>query len=386
MNTEERAAEILRMREKKMTDDQPKIIETQKEVFICPACGKSNPDRICDCEKNLYGAILGEKNRIYYLTKFEQFDQQGPGLKASWNWPAFFCINIWALYRKMYGYFFALWGITILSKMIEKGGYPILGGFVFIVPWILFTVFANSLYHATLSKKITFAQNTIKNEQRLLEYLRNSGGVNTWAIWFLVIPAIAVLAAITIPMFAGQPQTKQSQNMRLGTPLNGYSEPDKNNEAPRTTPAPISAQSGKALGYDPYDPDPTNSLAGLVPKAIPYPKQSETTPQSNLIDGIDMAYDVNTSRNKSATRQEYINTLGHLVPDWQEIRDLPQFSEFLSRRLDFLDRLDEILKTPVTERRNSYRDCLIEGDNNMDPVRVAEFYNAFKREYGSRSR
>jgi len=38
--------------------------------------------------QNLYEVILGEKNRIYYLTKFESFDQQDPGLKASWNWPA----------------------------------------------------------------------------------------------------------------------------------------------------------------------------------------------------------------------------------------------------------------------------------------------------------
>jgi len=33
--------------------------------------------------RNLYEAILGEKNRIYYLMKFESFDQQGPGLKCS---------------------------------------------------------------------------------------------------------------------------------------------------------------------------------------------------------------------------------------------------------------------------------------------------------------
>jgi hypothetical protein len=69
-------------------------------------------------KKNLYEAILGEKSRIYYLKKFERFDQQGLGLKASWNWPAFFFGGSWALYRKMYGWFFAFWGITFFSTEI----------------------------------------------------------------------------------------------------------------------------------------------------------------------------------------------------------------------------------------------------------------------------
>lgn len=39
---------------------------------------------------NLYEAALGERNCIYYFTKFERYDQKGSGLRASWNWSAFF--------------------------------------------------------------------------------------------------------------------------------------------------------------------------------------------------------------------------------------------------------------------------------------------------------
>ncbi len=153
--------------------------------------------------QNLYDAILGEKNRIYYLTKFRQLDQQGPGLKASWNWPSFLCGGVWALYRKMYGWFFAFWGIAALSNLVEKAGSPGLSALVFFAPWIAFTVFANSLYHRSIKKRIAVAQITIKDESQLLEYLRQKGGVHAWVIWVSgLLPIIGILAAIIIPMFA----------------------------------------------------------------------------------------------------------------------------------------------------------------------------------------
>ncbi|MDP2152858.1 MAG: DUF2628 domain-containing protein [Methylotenera sp.] len=153
--------------------------------------------------QNLYEAILGEKNRIYYLTKFESFDQQGLGLKASWNWPALLCGGVWALYRKMYGWFFALVGVTFLSNIIEKAGSPGLSAIIFLVPWIAFPIYANSLYHNNLKKKIAVAQLTMKEEPKLLEYLRYKGGVQTWVIWvFGGLPIIGIFAAILIPMLA----------------------------------------------------------------------------------------------------------------------------------------------------------------------------------------
>ncbi len=153
--------------------------------------------------RDLYEATIGEKNQIYYLTKFEHFDQQPPGLKASWHWPAFLFGGVWALYRKMYGWFFAFWGIAILSNIFDKAGSPGISALVFFVPWIAFTIYANSLYHGSVKKKITVAQLTVKDEPKLLEYLKYKGGVHTWVIWvFGLIPLIGILAAILIPMFA----------------------------------------------------------------------------------------------------------------------------------------------------------------------------------------
>lgn len=153
--------------------------------------------------RDLYEATIGEKNQIYYLTKFEHFDQQPPGLKASWHWPAFLVGGVWALYRKMYGWFFAFWGIAILSNIFDKAGSPGISALVFFVPWIAFTIYANSLYHGSVKKKITVAQLTVKDEPKLLEYLKYKGGVHTWVIWvFGLIPLIGILAAILIPMFA----------------------------------------------------------------------------------------------------------------------------------------------------------------------------------------
>jgi len=153
--------------------------------------------------RHLYAAIIGEENRIYYLTKFEQFDQQGTGLKASWNWPAFLCTGVWMLYRKMYGWFFAFWGLIILSSTFEKAGAPGLGAIIFIGTWIAFTIYANSLYHNSVKKKIAVGQLSVKEEPKLLEFLRHKGGVHTWVIWvFGLLLVIGILAAVLIPMFA----------------------------------------------------------------------------------------------------------------------------------------------------------------------------------------
>ncbi len=152
--------------------------------------------------QHLYEAFLGEKNRIYYLTKFEEFDKYGPGLKASWNWPAFLCGGVWALYRKMYGWFFAFWGVAALSSLVEKGGSPGLGAVIFFAPWIAFTIYADSLYRNSVRNKIANAQAYVNDELRLQELLRHKGGVHTWVVWvFGSVLAIGILAAIAIPAY-----------------------------------------------------------------------------------------------------------------------------------------------------------------------------------------
>jgi len=157
----------------------------------------------------LYGAVVGEKGRGYYLEKFAAFDQLPPGLRPSWNWAAFLVGGVWALYRKMYGWFFAFWGIELVTqiafKVFLKLGSPAIGTLVFFLPWIAFSIYANSLYHRNVKKRIAVAQFAIKDESKLIEHLAYKGGVHAWVIWvFGLIPLIGIVAAVVIPMLARQ--------------------------------------------------------------------------------------------------------------------------------------------------------------------------------------
>lgn len=151
--------------------------------------------------RNLYEAFLGDKNRSYYLAKFEQFDKQGLGLRASWNWPAYLCSYAWALYRKMYGWFLAIMGISLISSVISSAGAPEIW-LVTLAAYAGFSVYANSIYHGHVRKKIAIAQLTVREEPRLLAHLRYMGGVHPWVVWvFGLITVIGILAAIAIPAF-----------------------------------------------------------------------------------------------------------------------------------------------------------------------------------------
>ncbi|MEN8188463.1 MAG: DUF2628 domain-containing protein [Thermodesulfobacteriota bacterium] len=148
-------------------------------------------------------AILGEKNRLYYLNKFALFEEQAKEMAESWNWWAFFFNFTWALYRKMYGWFFILVGVGIITDIVGGAGVPMIALLATVLAYILFGTYANALYLKTLNKKIAKAQERISDKNELLVYLRRIGGVNSWVIWvFVVLPLIGIAAAVIIPQFA----------------------------------------------------------------------------------------------------------------------------------------------------------------------------------------
>ena len=132
---------------------------------------------------NLYEATLGDRNRIYYLTKFKQFDHRGSGIEISWNWPAFFFSYIWALYRKMYAWFFTYLGFFVLAMYLEITGFTWWPSIAITLVWVAFTVYANSLYYNNIKKKISDAQENVKDDPKLVEHLQHKGGVHRWVIW-----------------------------------------------------------------------------------------------------------------------------------------------------------------------------------------------------------
>lgn len=110
---------------------------------------------------DFYEAAIGERNQNYYLSKFENFDAQGPGLHVSWNWAAFFFTGFWALYRKMYGWFFAWWFIATVGAMFGKvpnSQIQAVVSLITLASWLGFSAYANSLYHHKIKKRIAATQ------------------------------------------------------------------------------------------------------------------------------------------------------------------------------------------------------------------------------------
>lgn len=158
--------------------------------------------------QQLIQTILGEKNRAYYESKFAKLNKEGPGFKASWNWPAFFVSCPWLLYRKMYGMFFAVCSVefilTFISNALKESKLQLMVFFCFILLHTYLAIFANSLYLKSLGNKIENAKATIRDEKKLIEYLRYKGGVHIWVIWLCIgMPVAGILLAIVIPQFAG---------------------------------------------------------------------------------------------------------------------------------------------------------------------------------------
>jgi hypothetical protein len=150
----------------------------------------------------LYEAIVGKKNRDRYIAKFNRFDSQESYLSAGWNWSAFVFSGLWALYRKMYVWFFAFWAIATISNIIEKAGSPGFSLLVLLIPALAFGVYADALYYRRAKAKIASASH-FNNPTEVLDQLQKKGGVHTWVLWGLgILLAVGFFAAILIPMFA----------------------------------------------------------------------------------------------------------------------------------------------------------------------------------------
>jgi hypothetical protein len=140
-------------------------------------------------DEKLYKLAIGNRSCDYYLSKFKTFDnKKNRYLEASANMSAFFLQYIWLLYRKMYVlsfvYFVTFGSLSLfLEENIHekkiKVGIEIFFG-------IIFSIYANSLYHNSIKKKILKAKRTV-HPSILEEYLINKGGVNRWMVWISLI-------------------------------------------------------------------------------------------------------------------------------------------------------------------------------------------------------
>lgn len=184
-------------------DTQPPIEDgQQKRVAPETNSGKAIP---VSKPTEYYEAALGEKNSDYYIDKFHAFDEKGPGLHPSWNWSAFLFTTLWALYRKMYGWFFAWWAVgTILTVFLKVQNSEInqILGIVVGAIWIAFTLYANAFYHRKIKARIDAAQNGNSNAALVNSRLSSGAGVNAWAAYvFGAVPVIGIVAAVALPAY-----------------------------------------------------------------------------------------------------------------------------------------------------------------------------------------
>ena len=153
----------------------------------------------------LYDEAIGSKNRDYYLDKFEDFDQREAGWHVSWNWAAFFFTGFWALYRKMYGLFFAWWAVGTVLAVFSKVQNSEISQTLGIMTGILlfaFSLYANTLYHRKIKKRIASAQRSHSDASRVSRRLSVGGGVHGWMpIVFGAIPVIGIVAAVALPAY-----------------------------------------------------------------------------------------------------------------------------------------------------------------------------------------
>jgi hypothetical protein len=122
----------------------------------------------------IYAAIIGERNRDYYLGRFARFDARGkPGI--SWNWPAFLFGYMWLLYRNMVAYAAAYLGIVwalmwlkgdptrfdgllfppgMLLNAISNEDYILVSDLLYcVLGYIAFPLWANALYYVHVRRR-----------------------------------------------------------------------------------------------------------------------------------------------------------------------------------------------------------------------------------------
>lgn len=157
-----------------------------------------------------YVAALGYKKREYYVQIFEKFEREGPGLKISWNWAAFLFTGVWALYRKMYGWFLAWLVFTMLMSIfstIKSPALALTGLAITLVAASLFGAYANSLYHVKIKSKLVMLSESsaILQDKSSL----SKSGVNSWVpVVFGGLPLMGLIAAFVVPVLFSNSQNK----------------------------------------------------------------------------------------------------------------------------------------------------------------------------------
>ena len=159
----------------------------------------------------LYRLAVGPEKADFYVPKFLKFDQPTSS-KLSWNWPAFFFSFYWFLYRRMY----ATWaiysllipiGIGVASAILAGSVSGDAGDLLYSVVTLGYSfgfipIFANSLYHRAVKKRIEdLRQKAPETGAQLVVLDETSPTSGVWIIPLVLVPLLGFLAAIAIPAY-----------------------------------------------------------------------------------------------------------------------------------------------------------------------------------------
>lgn len=225
--------------------------------MFCSKCGSSNDDAANFCVKcgyalplpgqgfagspaqadaaasdeEFYKAVIGPKNRDYYLQHFSKFDNDGK-TGATWHWSAFLVTFYWLLYRKMWLnavlYFFLPYAFFILIGIVgivmgDAAGLPIVLGYLAYLAgiFIYLPMYANAYYYKHCKKVIASVRASSHDTQRQLGELSGKGGTSSIVIILLLIFSfvafIGILAAIAIPAYSDYTtKARTTQGVILG--------------------------------------------------------------------------------------------------------------------------------------------------------------------------
>lgn len=167
----------------------------------------------------MYRAAIGPRNTSYYLERFSRMDARG-GSDVLWNWSAFFFTGTWALYRKLYGAFFALWGWALFCGLLEKAGADLWAAILGIASMLVSGSYANAIYRHKVQRMIVESVGTSQNRRDAPDALRDlekKGGVHRWVFWASAIfICVGIIAAISIPVLrSGVQQSTKLANEKI---------------------------------------------------------------------------------------------------------------------------------------------------------------------------
>jgi hypothetical protein len=161
----------------------------------------------------LYRAAVGIKKADYYTPRFLRFDRPGASTR-SWHWPAFFFSFFWFLYRRMY----RSWAIyCLLVPFLLAIGSGIVGALmgrswgdaayyttVFGYSFVLLPMYANSLYHEAIRRRIADLERRVPEFPSQILVLQNTPHT-THLVWVLLpvlgFALLGIVTAIAIPAY-----------------------------------------------------------------------------------------------------------------------------------------------------------------------------------------